>query len=129
MRLLAEQGDELAALAVRQAADGLRARHAALLEHLRGLDRADARHAQEQIVDLGRQHPLGGALEDVGQLAVARLEVALEPGALDANGVGAGQSGLALARRPRRGLVTEQRLLRRRGGSLALHSHRFARVD
>src|SRR5215217_4422213 len=77
-RLAAQHRDELGALALREAADRLARRDAALHEHLVDLHAPVLRDGEQHVEDLGRLD-VGGRLEqEVLDLGPAALEVALE---------------------------------------------------
>lgn len=84
----AEVSSQLAALALRQSADGLAGSNAALGQYLVDLDPSVLRHRQEQIEDLHGCGPLRGFSQDRMDRGPAALQVTLELGSTGADVVG-----------------------------------------
>src|SRR5213595_4141685 len=78
--LPAERRDELGALALREAADGLRRRDPAKLEHLVDLDPPVLRHRQQHVEHLRRLDVLGRLQQQVVDAPPPALQIALELG-------------------------------------------------
>src|SRR4051794_33739148 len=78
LSLPAEHADQLGALALREAADGLARRDAALLEDLVDLDPAVLRHGEQHVEHLRRLGVLRRVEQEVMDGAPPGLEIALE---------------------------------------------------
>src|SRR5271155_5369850 len=98
-----KQGDELAALALGEPADGLARRDAAVSEDLVDLDAPVLGHGEQHVEDLGGLDVLGRLEQERVNRAPTGLEVALELCALDANLVGTGKRVHPLIERSLRG--------------------------
>src|SRR5688572_27893266 len=81
----AEHRDQLGALALREAADRLARRDAALDQHLVDLHAPVLRHREEHVEDLRRLDVLGRLEQQVVDARAAALEIALELGAARTN--------------------------------------------
>src|SRR2546430_7249489 len=84
-RLPVEEPDELGALALRQASNGLRLADSALVEEACGLDAPEFRHGHQDVEDLRRRDVLGRVAQDVVDVDGSRLEVLLELRSADAD--------------------------------------------
>src|SRR5215213_5903624 len=78
--LAPEETDELAALALGQAADRLRRRDPALREDAVHLHAPVLRHRQQQVEDLGRLEVLGRVEQETVDLRTTSLEIPLRGG-------------------------------------------------
>src|SRR4051812_32833456 len=83
--LAPQERDELAALALGQAADRLRRRDPALREDAIHLHAPVLRHRQQQIEDLGRLEVLGRVQQQPVDLRAAGLQIPLEGGSARAD--------------------------------------------
>src|SRR3954447_21760471 len=70
-----EECNELRALALREAPDGLRLADAALIEEARGLHATELRHRHQHVEDLRRLHVVGRLVQDVLDVGVSELQV------------------------------------------------------
>src|SRR4051812_23201376 len=77
-RLASQHRDELGALALREAADGLARRDAALLQHLVDLHAPVLRNREEHVEDLRRLDVVRGVEQQVMNAAPAGLQITLE---------------------------------------------------
>src|SRR5262249_61950373 len=100
-----EEVNQLLALAVGQAADGLRLADAALVEHPQRLHTAELGDGHEHVEDLRRRDVLGRIGEDLLDRDGAGLEVLLEPRPLDADAGCPPECFRSLAAPPSPGLV------------------------
>src|SRR5215471_19450477 len=80
-----EERNQLLALAVREAADGLRLADAALVQHPQRLHAAELGDGHEHVEDLRRRDVLRGLGEDLLDRDGARLEILLELRPLDSD--------------------------------------------
>src|SRR3954451_11474625 len=85
LRLAAEVRDELAALALGQAANRLRRRDPALREDAVHLHAPVLRHGQQQVEDLGRLEVLGWIEQKPVDLRATGLQIPLEGGSARAD--------------------------------------------
>src|SRR5262249_56914772 len=85
VRLPVEEPDELGALALRQASNGLRLADPALIEEGGGLDAAELRQGHQNVENLGGRHVFRGIAENVVDAGRAVLEVLLELRPADTN--------------------------------------------
>src|SRR2546423_7171440 len=118
--LAAQQPDQLVALALGQAADGLARRDLALTQDLVDLHAPVLRDGEQHVDDLRGLDELRRLQEQLVDRTPPRLEVALELRALGADLVGALQGIHALNERPLRG----RRLLRGGIGRRRRHGRR-----
>src|SRR5437764_11126869 len=84
-RLPVEEPDELGALALRQASNGLRLADPALVQEAGGLDAAELRHGHQDVEDLGGRDVLRRIAENVVDAGGAVFEVLLELCPADTN--------------------------------------------
>src|SRR4051812_11911468 len=113
--LAAQVRDELAALALGQAADRLRRRDPALREDAVHLHAPVLRHRQQEVEDLGRLQVLGRIEQEAVDLRAAGLQVPLQRGSARADLVRSLKRIHTLRQRPL-GSRTRRRLRRGLGG-------------
>src|SRR3954452_21021821 len=113
--LAAQIRDELAALALGQAADRLRRRDPALREDAVHLHAPGLRHRQQQVEDLGRLEVLGRVEQQTVDLRATGLQIPLQGSSARADLVRSLKRIHALRQRPL-GSRTRRRLWRGLGG-------------